>query len=153
MAQLKTGDPAPEFEATDDAGNTVRLQDLRGKRVVLYFYPKDDTPGCTTQACGFRDLYPDITGKQGMVLGVSPDNARAHGKFKTKYNLPFPLLVDPEHKIADEYGVWQKKKFMGREFMGIVRSHFVIDEQGTLANVKYNVKAAESPKLAVNALG
>ena len=153
MSQLKKGDPAPDLGTTDEQDQPVRLKDLRGKQVVLYFYPKDDTPGCTTQACGFRDRYAYITGKQAAVLGVSPDNARSHGRFKNKFHLPFPLLMDPEHKLAEAYGVWQQKKFMGRQFMGIVRSHFVIDEQGRLADVQYNVKAGESPTKALAALG
>ncbi|MEA2642605.1 MAG: thioredoxin-dependent peroxiredoxin [Chloroflexota bacterium] len=153
MVQLKTGDPAPDFEAVDDQGNTVKLGDLKGKRVVIYFYPKDNTPGCTTQACGFRDNYTAITGKNAVLLGVSPDSAKSHGNFKTKYNLPFPLLVDSDHKLAEAFGVWQQKKMAGHSYMGVVRSHFVIDEQGRLADVQYNVKAPESPTKALAALG
>jgi peroxiredoxin Q/BCP len=152
MTQLKAGDPAPEFEALDDRNQTVRLSDLRGKRVVLYFYPKDNTPGCTQQACGFRDAYADITGKNAVVLGVSPDSAQSHTKFRDKFELPFPLLVDKDHKVAETYGVWQEKKMMGRRYMGVVRSHFVIDENGQLADVKYNVKATDSPSKALQAL-
>src|SRR5262245_6388570 len=106
---LKAGDQAPGFEAVDDQGNTVKLSDLKGKRVVLYFYPKDDTPGCTTQACGFRDSYPEITDKNAVVLGVSGDSAASHQKFRTKYELPFPLLVDKDHALAEKYGTWQEK--------------------------------------------
>src|SRR5437764_13420126 len=123
MADLKVGDPAPEFEALDDHNQTVRLSDFRGKRVVLYFYPKDNTPGCTTQACGFRDSYPAITDKNAIVLGVSPDTAASHVKFRDKFELPFPLLVDKDHKIADAYDVWQQKSMMGKKYMGILRSH------------------------------
>src|SRR5215217_1860597 len=106
MEKLKVGDLAPEFSAVTDAGKSVKLSDYRGKRVVLYFYPKDDTPGCTTQACGFRDSYPAIEEKNAVVLGVSPDDEKSHVKFKSKFNLPFTLLVDADHAIADAYGVW-----------------------------------------------
>jgi peroxiredoxin Q/BCP len=153
MADLKVGDPAPDFEALDDQNQTVRLSDLRGKRVVLYFYPKDNTPGCTTQACGFRDSYPAITEKNAIVLGVSPDSAQSHTKFRDKFSLPFPLLVDKDHSLCEAYGVWKEKSMMGRHYMGVVRSHFVIDENGRLADVRYNVKAPESPTKALAALG
>jgi len=153
MAQLKVGDPAPDFAVQNDRGETVRLSDLRGKRVVLYFYPKDNTPGCTTQACNFRDSYPAITEKNAVVLGVSPDSAKSHGNFKAKYELPFPLLVDTDHKLSEAYGVWQLKKMMGREYMGVLRSHFVIDENGRIADAQYNVKAPESAAKALKALG
>ena len=152
MAELKIGDPAPDFEATNDKGETVRLKDFAGKRVVLYFYPKDNTPGCTQQACGFRDEYPAITEKNAVVLGVSPDSVRSHENFKSKFQLPFPLLVDSDHKLSEAYGVWGEKKMMGRQYMGVVRSHFVIDEKGRLADVQYNVKANQSPAKALAAL-
>ena len=126
---LKTGDAAPDFTTTTDEGKTVKLSDYQGKRVVLYFYPKDDTPGCTTQACGFRDHYVEIEEKNAVVLGVSPDNAQSHQKFKTKFNLPFTLLVDEDHAIAEAYGVWGEKTNYGKTYMGIIRSHFVIDER------------------------
>ncbi len=153
MAQVKAGDQAPDFETVNDQDEKVKLSDFRGKRVVLYFYPKDDTPGCTTQACGFRDSYADITDKNAVVLGVSPDSVKSHQKFKTKYELPFPLLPDQDHKIAEAYGVWQEKSMYGRKYMGVARSHFVIDENGKLVDVQYNVKAADSVKLSVKTLG
>lgn len=153
MAQLSAGDPAPDFELTNDQNETVRLSDYRGKRVVLYFYPRDNTPGCTMQACGFRDQYPTIGEKNAVVLGVSPDSAKSHTSFKSKFNLPFPLLVDTDHQLAEAYGVWQQKSFMGKKFMGIVRSHFVIDPQGRIADAQYNVKANDSPTKALKALG
>jgi len=153
MVELKVGDPAPDFEAQDDQNQTVRLQDLRGKRVVIYFYPKDNTPGCTAQACGFRDRYASISDKNAVVFGVSTDSAKSHVGFRSKFSLPFPLLVDTDHKLADAFGVWREKSMMGRKYMGVVRSHFVIDEQGRLADVKYNVKAADSPEQALKALG
>lgn len=143
------GDMAPDFELPADDGTTVRLSDLRGQRVILYFYPKDDTPGCTTQACGFRDNYVEITEKKGVVLGISPDGVASHVKFKTKFNLPFRLLADEDHKVAELYGVWREKTNYGKTYMGIVRSHFVVDEEGKLADVQYSV----SPEVSVeNAL-
>ncbi len=153
LAQLKAGDLAPDFTVQNDRGETVHLGDFRGKRVILYFYPKDNTPGCTTQACNFRDSYLAITGKNAVVLGVSPDSAKSHGNFKSKYSLPFPLLVDSDHALSEAYGVWQTKKMMGREYMGVVRSHFVIDENGRLADAQYNVKAPESAAKALKTLG
>jgi peroxiredoxin Q/BCP len=153
MAELHVGDPAPDFEALDDKGQTVRLSDFRGRRVVIYFYPKDNTPGCTTQACGFRDQYPAITEKNAVVLGVSPDSAASHTKFIDKFGLPFPLLVDRDHALAEAFDVWREKSMYGRKYMGILRSHFVIDEEGRLADVQYDVKAAASPTKALAALG
>jgi peroxiredoxin Q/BCP len=152
MTELKAGEPAPNFETQDENGNAVSLQALRGKRVVLYFYPKDNTTGCTAQACGFRDAYSQIEDKNAVVLGVSPDTARSHQGFKSKYQLPFPLLLDPDHKIAEAYGVWREKSMYGRKYMGILRSHFVIDEQGKLADVEYNVKASDSARQALASL-
>jgi thioredoxin-dependent peroxiredoxin len=152
MAELHIGDEAPDFEATNQEGEIVRLRDLRGKRVVVYFYPKDNTPGCTVQACGFRDNYSAIGEKNGVVLGVSPDSAKSHVGFRAKFSLPFPLIVDSDHKLSEAFGVWQEKKMMGRTYMGVVRSHFVIDETGKLADVQYNVKAGDSPVKALAAL-
>jgi peroxiredoxin Q/BCP len=152
MDELKPGDPAPDFETVDEDGNTVSLKQLRGKRVVLYFYPKDNTTGCTAQACAFRDAYPRIEGANAVVLGVSPDSAKSHQGFKSKYQLPFPLLLDPDHKIAEAYGVWREKSMYGRKYMGILRSHFVIDEQGKVVDAQYNVKSTESASKAVAAL-
>ena len=153
MATLNVGDPAPDFTAATDSGDTLRLSDLRGKRVVLYFYPKDDTPGCTAQACGFRDQYPMIEEKNAVVLGVSPDSAKSHRKFKTKYNLPFTLVVDEDHAIAEAYGVWAEKSMMGKKYMGIERSHFVIDEEGKIAGAEVKVKPDQSVLKALEALG
>ncbi len=153
MAELKAGDAAPDFEAANDQGETVRLADFRGRKVVLYFYPKDDTPGCTTQACGFRDGYPRISDRNAVVLGVSADSAKSHQRFKSKYGLPFPLLVDTDHKIAEAYDVWREKSMYGRSYMGILRSHFVIDERGRIVEARYNVKAPESARLSLAALG
>ena len=137
---LSEGDPAPDFELESDDGETVRLSDLRGTQVVLYFYPKDDTPGCTTQACGVRDAWGEFERAGAVVLGVSPDSVSSHVKFKERYGLPFRLLADSDHAVADEYGVWGEKKFMGRTFMGVSRSTFVIAEDGTLKRVMHDVK-------------
>lgn len=153
MAQLTIGDPAPAFETITDTGEQVKLSDFRGKRVILYFYPKDDTPGCTTQACGFRDNYAMIQEKNAVVLGVSPDDADSHRKFKSKFDLPFPLLVDEDHTIADAYGVWGEKTAYGRTSMGIIRSHFVIDEEGKIADAQYKVSPADSNERALQSLG
>jgi peroxiredoxin Q/BCP len=152
MADLKVGDTAPDFETINDQEQPVSLKGLRGKRVVLYFYPKDDTTGCTAQACAFRDSYPQFGEKNAVVLGVSPDSVKSHQKFRAKYDLPFPLLLDPDHKIAEAYNVWREKSMYGRKYMGIVRSHFVIDEQGKIADVQYNVKASDSAKLSMATL-
>lgn len=149
---IAAGALAPEFSAETENGETVRLSDYRGRRVVLYFYPKDDTPGCTTQACGFRDSYPTLTERNAVVLGVSPDNARSHQKFKTKFDLPFTLLVDETHAIAEAYGVWVEKSMYGKRFMGIERSHFVIDEEGRVLDAQVKVKPEESVQAALAVL-
>jgi thioredoxin-dependent peroxiredoxin len=149
---LKIGDLAPDFSLLSDTGETVRLSDLRGKRVVLYFYPKDDTSGCTTQACGFRDAYPVIEEQNALVLGVSPDGVKSHQKFKTKHNLPFTLLVDEDHSVAEAYGVWGEKSMYGKKYMGITRSHFVIDEAGRLADVQVKISPADSVAKALAVL-
>lgn len=153
MSALQVGDVAPDFTAVTDSGATVSLGDYRGKRVVLYFYPKDDTPGCTTQACGFRDNYPVIEEKNAVVLGVSPDSAKSHQKFKTKFDLPFTLLVDEDHAIAEAYGVWAEKSMYGKKYMGIERSHFVIDENGKIADAQVKIKPEDSVAKAIAALG
>jgi len=123
-----------------DAGETIRLSELRGKPVVLYFYPKDDTTGCTTQACGIRDAYAEFERAGAVVLGVSPDDEASHVKFRNKYDLPFALLADTDHKVAELYGVWGEKKYMGRSYMGVNRTTFVIDADGVVAKVFENVK-------------
>ncbi|HRW48511.1 MAG: thioredoxin-dependent thiol peroxidase [Caldilineaceae bacterium] len=153
MSALQVGDVAPDFTAVTDSGATVSLGDYRGRRVVLYFYPKDDTPGCTTQACGFRDNYPVIEEKNAVVLGVSPDSAKSHQKFKTKFDLPFTLLVDEDHAIAEAYGVWAEKSMYGKKYMGIERSHFVIDENGKIADAQVKVKPEDSVAKALAMLG
>lgn len=135
MITLREGDKAPAFKGKDQNGNTVSLADYKGKKVVLYFYPEDDTPTCTVQACNLRDHY-GLLKKEGFeVLGVSPDEEKKHKKFEAKYNLPFTLLADPEHKIIDKYGVWDEKQLYGRKYMGILRTTFVLDEQGIIRKI------------------
>ena len=137
---IEEGKPAPNFELRSDSGDTVSLAGLRGKPVVLYFYPRDDTPGCTAQACGIRDAYAEFGRAGAVVLGVSPDDERSHTKFKEKYELPFTLLADEDHKVADDYGVWAEKKYMGKTYWGVERSTFVIDEAGNVKRVMHKVK-------------
>ncbi|MCS6930314.1 MAG: thioredoxin-dependent thiol peroxidase [Saprospiraceae bacterium] len=139
MFHLKEGDIAPDFTAINEKGETVRLSDFRGKKLVLYFYPKDDTPGCTAEACSLRDHYAQFVSRGYAILGVSPDSARKHVKFIEKYNLPFSLLADEDHKVAEAYGVWGPKKFMGRTFDGIHRTTFIIDEQGRIERIVTDV--------------
>ena len=137
---VKEGTAAPAFKTTDANGEAVNLKDFRGKKVVLYFYPKDDTPGCTKEACSFRDAFSRFK-KQGItILGVSPDSEKSHQKFTAKYKLPFTLLADTDHSIADAYGVYGEKKFMGRTYMGIHRTTFLIDEKGKIKKVFEKVK-------------
>jgi peroxiredoxin Q/BCP len=132
---LKPGDPAPDFETRDQDGNPVRLSDFRGKKVVLYFYPKDDTPGCTAEACDLRDNYDRLLAQGYAVLGVSVDDEKSHRKFIQKFNLPFPLLADTDQKLVNAYGVWVEKNMYGRTYMGTARKTFVIDEAGVIADV------------------
>ena len=143
------GSMAPDFELRADDGATVRLSDYRGQRVVLYFYPKDMTSGCTTQACGFRDSYPEITERNAVVLGISPDGVESHVQFKSKYQLPFRLLADEGHQVAEMYGVWGEKSNYGKTYFGIIRSHFVVDEQGLIADGQYKVSPEDSVENAL----
>ncbi|MDQ1706941.1 MAG: thioredoxin-dependent peroxiredoxin [Pyrinomonadaceae bacterium] len=140
---LKEGTSAPAFSANDANGDPVRLKDLRGQKVVLYFYPKDDTPGCTREACSFRDAFAAFKKRGIEVLGVSVDSEASHKKFVAKYKLPFTLLADPDHKIADSYGVYGEKKFMGRTYLGVKRVTFLIDEKGKIKKVFEKVKPDE----------
>lgn len=135
MSQLRPGDMAPAFTVPDESGNPVSLEQFRGKKVVLYFYPKDDTPGCTAEACSLRDNYRQFLDAGYVVLGVSPDSQAKHRKFIDKYHLPFSLLADTEQTILQAYGVWGLKKFMGREYMGVLRTTFIIDEEGRIAEI------------------
>lgn len=137
---LNIGDPAPAFKALTTTGDEMALEQLQGKKVVLYFYPKDDTPGCTKEACGFRDQWSRYQEKGIIVLGVSKDSVAAHQKFTQKYTLPFPLLSDPDAAIAQAYGVWGEKKFMGKTYIGVNRSTFLIDEDGKIAHIWSKVK-------------
>jgi peroxiredoxin Q/BCP len=136
---VREGEPAPDFTLRADTGDDVILSDLRGRTVVLYFYPRDDTPGCTKQACGLRDVYGEIQEHGAVVLGVSPDTESAHLKFKEKYGLPFTLLADPEHEVAEAYGVWVEKNMYGKKSLGIKRSTFVIDADGNVAKAMRGV--------------
>ena len=138
---VEEGKPAPDFELTSDTGEQVKLSDFRGQPVVFYFYPKDDTPGCTKQACDIRDEYAEFKERGAVVLGVSPDDEAAHVKFRDKYQLPFTLLADPEHEASEAYGVWGERKYMGRTYMGITRSTFIIDSDGNVSKAMRGVKA------------
>jgi len=150
---IEEGQKAPDFSLSDDHGNTVTLSGLRGKRVVLYFYPKDDTPGCTREACAFRDRQHDLAAKGAVVLGVSPDDEKSHGKFRDKFHLNFPLLADPEHQVAEAYGAWREKKNYGKTYMGIQRSTFVIDGEGTVRKAWKNVNVDGHDAAVLEALG
>ena len=140
---LNAGDKAPDFTLVSDTGEEVSLRGFRGKKVVLYFYPKDNTSGCTAQACDLRDAMGEFTSIGAVILGVSPDSQQSHEKFKSKYDLNFPLLVDSDHAVATAYGVWVEKSMYGKKYMGIERSTFIIDEEGTLEAVWRKVKARE----------
>jgi peroxiredoxin Q/BCP len=137
---VEPGSKAPSFRLQSDAGDLVALEDLKGKRVVLYFYPKDDTSGCTVEACEFRDSWAAVKRAGAVVLGVSPDSIAAHQKFKRKYDIPFPLLADPDHTVAELYGVWGEKSMYGRKYFGINRTTFVIDPAGKVSHVFQKVK-------------
>ena len=152
MPTLKVGDNAPAFALKDQDGKTVRLSSFKGQRVVVYFYPKADTPGCTQQSCNLRDAMPDMKKLKAAVVGVSPDPVEKQKKFADKYKLKFPLLADTDHKVADAWGVWGEKSLYGRKFMGIVRSAFVVDEKGKLAGVFYKVSPKDTVPKAEAAL-
>jgi peroxiredoxin Q/BCP len=150
---IPAGIPAPDFELLDDTNIPRKLSDFRGRNVVLYFYPADDTPGCTKEACNFRDDYAAYQEANIVILGVSPDAVKSHQKFKKKFQLPFPLLADEGHQVCDLYGVWGPKKFMGREYEGVLRTTFLIDENGTIVKVFENVRPAEHSAEVLSALG
>lgn len=149
---LEVGSLAPDFSLPDENGKMHKLSDYRGQKVILYFYPKDNTAGCTKQACGFKDRYPLIQEKGAAVLGISKDSVRAHKNFKTKYDLPFTLLSDPEHQVIEMYDVWKEKKNYGRVYMGIVRSTYLIDEKGIIVKALEKVKPDQNPQDMVDAL-
>jgi peroxiredoxin Q/BCP len=143
---IRAGIPAPDFELLDDTNTPRKLSDFHGKNVILYFYPEDDTPGCTKEACNFRDDYSAYEKAGIVILGVSPDSVESHVKFKKKFNLPFPLLADIGHKVCDMYGVWGPKKFMGREYEGVLRTTFLIDAEGIISRVFEKVRPSEHSK-------
>ena len=149
---VEQGRPAPDFSLTSDSGEVVSLSDLRGRPVVLYFYPRDDTPGCTAQACGIRDVWTELQGKGAVVLGVSPDSPSKHVKFREKYGLPFTLLSDEAHEVAELYGTWVEKRMYGKTYMGIERSTFVIDADGNVAKVMRKVKPGDHAADVLTAL-
>jgi len=143
---LQEGQKAPEFELPNETGEVVRLADLRGRNVVLYFYPKDNTPGCTKEACGFRDLQAEFEKHSTVILGVSPDSVKSHQDFSQKYGLPFPLLSDPEKQVLQAYGVWKEKSMYGRKYMGVERTTFVIDREGVIRKIYPKVKVTQHPE-------
>jgi len=149
---LEAGQQAPDFDLATGGGERVKLSELRGKPVVLYFYPKDDTPGCTAEACQFRDAYGEFRARGAEILGVSPDDQASHAKFAEKFSLPFPLLADPDHAVAEAYDVWREKKNYGKTYMGILRSTFVIGADGTIEQAMYGVKADGHPEKVLQAL-
>lgn len=149
---LEIGTKAPSFTLADQNGEMHSLEDYRGKKVVLYFYPKDSTPGCTKQACGFAELYPQFTEKGAVVLGVSKDSVASHKKFEEKYGLPFTLLSDPEKEVIQAYDVWKEKTMYGKKVFGVVRTTYLIDEEGTIIRAFGKVKAAENPQQMLDTL-
>ena len=149
---LEEGTMAPDFTLKSDRGEEITLSDFRGQRVILYFYPKADTPGCTKQACAVRDIYPKIEAEGSTVIGISPDEPKALVKFREKYELPFILLADVDHEVAEAYGVWGEKKMFGKTYMGITRSHFAIDEEGRLMESKIKVKPETTADLALKVI-
>lgn len=149
---LETGTQAPDFELPDQNGDVHRLSDYIGKKVILYFYPKDNTSGCTKQACGFAELYPHFREKGAVILGVSRDSVASHKKFEENHGLPFPLLSDPERKVIEAYGVWKEKKNYGKVTMGLVRSTYLIDEKGVIVKAMENVKAADNPSQMLSSI-
>jgi peroxiredoxin Q/BCP len=149
---VEEGKQAPDFELASDSGERVRLSDLRGRPVVLYFYPKDDTPGCTAQACSFRDAHGEFEERGTTILGVSPDTEASHVKFKEKYGLPFTLLADPEHEVAELYGVWLEKNTYGKKSMGIKRSTFVVDADGNVAKAMLGVSPEDHADVVLSTL-
>jgi len=149
---LKVGSKAPDFTAPTDGGGKISLKDFKGKTVVLYFYPKDNTSGCTAEACDFRDTTAQFKKKKAVVLGVSPDSVKSHDNFKSKFELPFPLLADEDHKIAEKYGVWVEKKNYGKTYMGVQRSAFLIDERGAIEQAWPKISPKDTPTNLLQAL-
>ncbi len=147
---FQPGDPAPDFNARDQDGNAIALSDFKGKKLVLYFYPKDDTPGCTAQACDLRDNYQHMLAKGYAVVGVSVDDEKSHRKFIEKYKLPFPLIADTDHAVVDAYGMWVEKNMYGRKYMGTARTTFVIDEEGKIEEIISKVKTKAHTEQILN---
>lgn len=147
------GETAPDFELLNQDGKKVRLSDYRGKKVILFAFPKADTPGCTTQACGFRDNFPKVEAGNATVLGISPDQPEDLLKWKKKQNLPYDLLSDPDHQVLDAWGAWGEKSMYGKQYMGVIRSHWVIDENGKIADEQIKISPEKSIELAVNLIG
>jgi peroxiredoxin Q/BCP len=150
---LKEGDKAPAFSLKDHEGKTVSLSEFKGKPTVVYFYPKDNTPGCTKEACGFRDVYDQILEKGAVVIGISPDSETSHQKFRERQGLPFYLLADPDHKTAEAYGVWGEKTLYGRKYFGILRTSFIVDKEGRIAKIFPKVKPENHGQEVLAALG
>lgn len=149
---LKIGDVAPDFELPNQDGKLIKLSDYRGKKVILFAYPKASTPGCTTQACGFRDQFPKVESANAVVLGISPDEPKDQKKWKERENLPYDLLCDTEQKVLEAYGVWGEKSMFGKKYMGVTRSHWVIDENGVLMDVQVGVNPKESVERAITTI-
>jgi peroxiredoxin Q/BCP len=152
MAKLKEGNKAPDFTANDQNGQTVSLSDFKGKNVILYFYPKDDTPGCTAEACSFRDNYQSLLSQGFQVIGVSTDDENSHKKFESKYNLPFPLIADTDQKIVEDYGVWVEKNNYGKTYMGTARTTFIIDQSGVISNIIEKVDSKNASQQVLDLL-
>lgn len=153
MTRLEVGVAAPQFTGKDQEGNQVSLQDFKGKKLILYFYPKDDTPGCTAEACNLRDNYEDLISRGFAIVGISPDNEKSHGKFRSKYNLPFSLLADPETAIIKAYGAWGEKSMYGKKYEGVLRTTFVIDETGHILRIISKVNTGDHTQQILNELG
>jgi len=152
MTIPKEGEKAPDFTAKDQNGNTVSLSDFKGKNVILYFYPQDNTPTCTNEACNFRDNYQSLLRKGFSVIGVSPDTEKSHKKFETKFELPFPLIADPDRKIVEQYGLWAEKIMFGRKYMGVLRTTFVIDPKGKILKVIDKVESKNASQQVLDLL-
>jgi peroxiredoxin Q/BCP len=152
MPALSPGDTAPDFTLPESGGGTRSLHDLRGKKVILFFYPKDDTSGCTKEACGFRDSYEEYRGVNAEILGISPDDVKSHDKFAAKYKLPFPLLADVDHQVSEAYGAWGQKSLYGRNYMGMIRTTYLIDGDGKVQKVWAKVKPAEHSREVLSAV-
>lgn len=153
MTHLKEGAVAPQFTGKDQDGKTISLSDFKGRKVILYFYPKDDTPGCTAEACNLRDNYEELLSKGFVILGVSPDSEKSHGKFRTKYSLPFSLLADPDAAILKSYGAWGEKSMYGKKYDGVLRTTFVIDEGGKIEKIFTKVETGNHSRQILDALG